>query len=79
MFIFPIMKSNILAIELQTNLQKYWLKKFNDENYIANIKNKHWENHDHTKYTQYVYLHKHTEGQVINTRDSINATRIMSM
>lgn len=30
-------------------------------------------------YTQYVYLHKHTEGSVINTKDSINATRIMSI
>jgi len=79
MFIFPIMKSNILAIELQTNLQKYWLKKFNDKNYMANIKNKHWGNHNHNKYAQYVHLHKHTEGQVINTRDSINATRIMSI
>ena len=79
MFIFPIMKSNILAIELQTNLQKYWLNKFNDENYIANIKNKHWEKYNHSNYTQYVHLHKHTEGQVINTRDSIHATRIMSI
>ena len=79
MFIFPIMKSNILAIELQTNLQNYWLKKFNDKNYIANIKNKHWEKYNHINYTQYVHLHKHTKGQVINTRDSIHATRIMSI
>tara|TARA_B110000977_G_C11075507_1_gene491033 strand:+ start:111 stop:3308 length:3198 start_codon:yes stop_codon:yes gene_type:complete len=79
MFIFPIMKSNILAIELQTNLQKYWLEKFNDKNYIENIKNKYWEKYNHTNYTQYVHLHKHTEGQVINTRDSIHATRIMSI
>lgn len=79
MFIFPIMKSNILAIELQTNLQKYWLEKFNDKNYIENIKNKYWEKYNHTNYTQYVHLHKHTEGQVINTRDSIHSTRIMSI
>jgi hypothetical protein len=31
------------------------------------------------KYTRYVYIHKHTEGTVINTNDSINATRIMSI
>ena len=30
-------------------------------------------------YTEYVILHKHTEGTVINTNDSINATRIMSI
>ena len=79
MFIFPIMKSNILAIELETNIQNYWLEKFNDKNYTENIKNKYWKNYNHTNYTQYVYLHKHTEGQVINTRDSIHATRIMSI
>ena len=31
------------------------------------------------EYVQYVYLHKHTEGKVINTNDSVNATRIMSI
>ena len=37
-FEFPIMKSNILAIELQTKLQEYWLNKFNDIEYTSNIK-----------------------------------------
>ena len=61
------------------NLQSYWLKKFNDENYVASVKNKFWNEYNHTKYTQYVHLHRHTEGQVINTKDSINTTRIMSI
>ena len=34
---------------------------------------------NNSNYIQYVYLHKHTEGSVINTNDSDNATRIMSI
>ena len=61
LIIFPIMKANTIASELQTKIQEYWARKCNN------------------KYTQYVYLHKHTEGSVINTTDSVNATRIMSI
>jgi hypothetical protein len=39
----------------------------------------YWTQRYDNKYTQYVYLHKHTEGSVINTNDSVNATRIMSI
>ena len=62
LIIFPIMKSNVIAGELQSRIQQYWTHKYDDNNY-----------------TQYVYLHKHTEGNVINTKDSVNATRIMSI
>lgn len=61
LIIFPIMKGNIIASELQTKIQKYWTDKYD------------------SKYIQYVYLHKHTAGTVINTNDSVNATRIMSV
>ena len=61
LIIFPIMKSNVVAIELESKIQEYWINKYNDN------------------YKQYVYLHKHTQGTVINTTDSINATRIMSI
>jgi hypothetical protein len=61
LIIFPIMKANVIAPELQTKIQEYWTLKYD------------------SKYIQYVYLHKHTEGTVINTNDSINATRIMSI
>jgi hypothetical protein len=76
MFIFPIMKGNIIASELQTKLQEYWIKKFKN---MGSITNEYWEKHNHNEYTQYVYLHKHTEGSCINTKDSIKATRIMSI
>jgi hypothetical protein len=61
LILFPIMKGNVLAPELQTKIQKYWAEKYNN------------------KYTQHVYLHKHTDGVVINTKDSVDATRIMSI
>lgn len=60
--IFPIMKQNDIAVELQTKIQKFWVEKYCNMNY-----------------NQYVHLHKHTEGTVINTNDSVNATRIMSI
>jgi hypothetical protein len=76
MFIFPIMKSNIIANELETKLQEFWINKFK---IMKTVTNEYWKNYDHKQYTQYVYLHKHTEGQCINTKDSIKATRIMSI
>ena len=62
LIIFPIMVSNVIAGELQSRIQEFWIQKNNDNNYI-----------------QYVHLHKHTEGSAINTYDSINSTRIMSI
>lgn len=79
MFIFPIMKSNVLAVELEAKLQVYWMNKFNDTEYTNKLTNKFWKNHDTSTYTQYVHLHKHTEGTVINTKDSVNSTRLMSI
>ena len=80
MFIFPIMKNNVLADEIQTKLTEYWINKFQDKEYINNLNdNNYWKNYIHDEYTEYVYLHKHQEGSVINTNDSINSTRIMSI
>tara|TARA_B100000424_G_scaffold187099_1_gene145356 strand:+ start:587 stop:3997 length:3411 start_codon:yes stop_codon:yes gene_type:complete len=63
LFLFPIMKNNLLACELETKLNKFWLEKLgNDE-----------------VYKQYAVLHKHEEGQIIDTTKSIEAARIMSI
>jgi hypothetical protein len=64
LIVFPIMKMNVIASELQTKIQEFWTEIYSSQC---------------TQYTQYAYLHKHTEGKVINTNDSINATRIMSI
>ena len=79
MFIFTIMACNNIATELHTKLTKYWINKFNDVDYIKSFNNNYWKDYQRDEYTQYVYLHKHTEGTVINTKDSINASRIMSI
>jgi hypothetical protein len=63
LFIFPIMKSNILACELETKLNNFWLERLGNCN----------------KYTRYAILHKHEEGVIIDTSKSKNASRIMSI
>ena len=63
LFLFPIMKRNVLATELETKLNKYWLQKYPN---------------DHS-YRKYAILHKHEEGQVIDTSLSVHSSRIMSI
>ena len=80
LFIFPIMKRNNLATELEARLQSYWIDKFKKEDYLEKlIDDNYWSNYDHSKYTKYAVLHKHQDGQVINTKDSIKSSRIMSI
>lgn len=62
LFVFPLMKSNKLAIELELKLNTYW----NDKN-VDDI------------YTNYAIMHKHEEGQVIDTSLSENSARIVSI
>lgn len=63
LFEFPIMKSNILAGELETKLNEFWLKRIGNGD----------------DYKLYAVLHKHQEGQIIDTSKSREATRIMSI
>ncbi len=82
MFIFPYLKNNLLANELEPRLQKIWKEIFEDINYYNDVvaKNKYWkENYDKDKYIQFVYFHKGNEGQSINLRESENASRILSI
>ena len=64
LFVFPIMKNNLVAIELETKLNEYWIDKIGDDN---------------KKYMQYAMLHRHEEGQVIDTSLSDKASRIVSI
>lgn len=63
LFVFPIMKKNVLAVELETKLNEYWIKKS--------------KNND--EYKHYAVLHKHEEGQVIDTSLSDEASRIVTI
>lgn len=62
LFLFPIMKNNYIANELETRLNEYWIDRLNP-----------------TEFEEYVQVHKHEEGQVINTTESKDKTRIMSI
>ena len=62
LFVFPIMKNNVLAVELETKLNEYWIKKYNCDDY-----------------KQYAVLHRHEDGQVIDTKMSEKASRIVTI
>jgi len=83
MIIFPMLSKNAFAYKLETRIQQFWVDKFNDKNYINNIKNRNGINNSYLKdekdYYQYVYLHKSEESKPINLLESENATRILSI
>ena len=82
MFIFPILKKNVLANFLEAGLQKYWINKFNDLTYQIDVLTNHpyWSNKiGNNQYYKYVYFHKSDEGKSINLTESENATRILSI
>jgi len=63
LFVFPIMKQNIIACELETKLNVYWIER----------------NKDTDEYANYAIMHKHQEGQVIDMTMSENTARIVSI
>jgi hypothetical protein len=79
MFIFPMMKSNVIAGELETRLNEFWISKFEDPKYLELTKNSHWNSHEHSNFTSYAYLHKHEEGVVIDLTNSEKATRLVTI
>ena len=82
MFIFPILKNNNIANRLEAEIQKYWIGKFDSDDYKNNVlaKDDYWKKHINLdEYIQYVYLHKSEEGKPINLNESENATRILSI
>jgi len=80
-----IMKLYIYEVETNNRFPKDFLILFpimkqNVISYVLATKiQAFWINKYDENYNQYVYVHKHTEGTIINTNDSINATRIMSI
>jgi len=63
LFIFPLMKSNLIVGELETRLNEYWINRKEETE----------------TYEQYAVLHKHEEGQVIDTSLSDKACRIVTI
>jgi len=62
--IFPIMKKNTMALELETRINEYMIQKFPQNEY---------------KYRIYAVCHRHQEGTVIDMSISVKATRIISI
>lgn len=82
MFIFPILSRNVFATMLESRIQEFWIKKFNEQEYQENVllKNNFWKNKlNDNKFYKYIYLHKSDEGSSINLKESENATRILSI
>jgi hypothetical protein len=63
LFIFPIMQGNLIAPELETKLNNYWINHFPEND----------------KYMNYAFLHKHQEGQSIDMSESEEASRIVTI
>jgi hypothetical protein len=85
MFIFPIMKNNILAQMLETSIQKFWTKLFGDKDYKENVLKLHpyWktqlENIENGEYFKFSYLHMSEDNKPINTEESKYATRLLTI
>lgn len=82
MFIFPIMRKNALASMLETKLQEFWVSQFASIEYQEQVlsKNTYWKTRiNNGEFYKYVYLHKSDENKPINTKESENATRILSI
>jgi hypothetical protein len=82
MFIFPYLKQNILANQLESRLQIFWIEQFDDKEYQNRVllNNEYWKNKiNDNEYYEYVKLHKSDEGKSINLKESTYATRILSI
>jgi hypothetical protein len=62
MFLFPIMKMNIIAVELESRLCEFWNHRLGARDAV-----------------KHAVLHRHEEGQSIDTTKSVDASRIMSI
>jgi len=82
MFIFPTISKNFLANRLESRLQDFWIKRYNDSLYQDKVlkKDKYWgDKLNNDAFYKYVYLHKSDEGKSINLKESENASRMLSV
>lgn len=82
LIVTPFTKKNPLVEALQIAINSYWKDIMeNNKTYIENVKskNEYWKNIDTTKYIRYAIFHKSEDGTSINTNESINATRMVSI
>ena len=82
LIVTPTTKKNPLVEALQIALNSYWKDLMeNNTEYIRNVKSKHeyWKDVNTNQYRRYAIFHKSEDGCSINTNESINATRMVSI
>ena len=82
LIVTPFTKKNPLVEALQIALNSFWKDLMeNDTTYIENVKNNnnYWKDVDTSKFRRYAIFHKSEDGCSINTNESINATRMLSI
>ena len=87
LFVFPILKNNYFISVLETEMQDYWVKKFDDMSYVENIKKnnddggKYWCKYNETQniYDNFIYKHQSQDGQPINMAEYKYASKILSI
>ena len=82
LIVTPTTKKNPLVEALQIAINSYWKDLMeNNIEYIRNVKlnSEYWKNVDTNQYRRYAIFHKSEDGCSINTNESINATRMVSI
>jgi hypothetical protein len=82
LIVTPTTKKNPLIEALQIALNSYWKDIMeNNTEYIRTVKlnSEYWKNVDTNQYRRYAIFHKSEDGCSINTNESINATRMVSI
>ena len=81
-FIFPVLKGNKFAQDLEEQLQDFWVNKFQDKTYISEVLEKHsyWKDkYNNGNYYEMAVLHTAQTGSAINLKLSENSSRILSI
>lgn len=87
MFVFPVMKCNVLAARLETRLNDFWIGRFGDEAYRQEVLARHpyWRERiggdDGCGDGFYIHavMHKADESKPINLDESRYSTRLLSI
>lgn len=82
MFIFPFMDSNVLAYALETALDEFWIARFDDPQYQADVlaKDPYWGARiGDGRFYRHAVLHRSEESQPINLDTSVRATRLLTI
>lgn len=84
LFVFPIMKGNVVAARLESRLNEYWIRRMKDPEYktLACRKSAYWRNQlsgAEEAFHQYAVLHRSEEDKPINLDESRHATRLLSI